>query len=156
MSRIRLALAIASLPLLAACSSTPAMTGEMCVDSADCELGLSCVEHQGAELSPVCMADCDRTMVRLCPGGEVCTPPLAGGPARDPNLGFCYLGGSTAVGDPCEGPLQCVRGAICVELSGDQSCYRACDTEDGSACEAGETCTELMDMGTNGFCLPTP
>lgn len=164
MIRIRSAWPIASLLFALACSSSPAMMGESCVDTADCEVGLSCFEHEGAETSPVCMPDCDLATTRLCAGGEVCTPPDPSGPARDPNLGVCYLGGTTEVGGDCTSDpdrpgvasLTCVRGAICVEVSDAFNCYRACDTADGSACDASETCTALEAMGTNGFCLPTP
>jgi hypothetical protein len=122
------------------------------VDSADCDEGLSCFEHEGAELSPVCMADCDLTTTRLCDDGTVCT--RASGPERPEDLGVCYLGGATEVGAPCTGNLECVAGAICVDTGDTQACFRACRTDDGAACEANETCAPLEMMGTNGFCQP--
>lgn len=139
---------------LAAVGCTSAAdVGEACTDSADCLGGLSCFIHEGASVSPVCMSDCDLTMTRLCEGGAVCTP--ATGAGRPENLGVCYLGGTTAVGQACTGNLECVRGAICVSTGGAQQCYRACRTSDMMACPAGETCTPLEGAGTNGFCQAT-
>lgn len=135
---------------LVGCSSA-ADVGDPCTDTADCLGGLSCMVHEGAEVTPVCMSDCDITTTRLCEGGAVCTPAMGAG--RPANLGVCYLGGTTAVGQACTGNLQCVRGSICVSTGGAQQCYRACTTTDGAGCEAGETCSALEGMGTNGFCV---
>jgi hypothetical protein len=148
---IRRALLLASLAL-AACTD-PALVGEECTDSADCDEELSCFEHEGAAISPVCMADCDLSTTRLCDDGTVCT--VATGPSRPAGVGVCYLGGTTDVGSPCTGNLECVAGAICVDTGDTQACFRACSTDDGSACEEGEACTALEMMGTNGFCQPT-
>ncbi|HJL15351.1 MAG TPA: hypothetical protein RMH99_06845 [Sandaracinaceae bacterium LLY-WYZ-13_1] len=145
---IRCAPLFASLALLAC--GEPALVGEECVDSADCDEGLSCFEHEGAEVSPVCMADCDLSATRRCDEGQVCT--RATGTDRPEDLGVCYLGGTTAVGEACTGNLECEAGAICVDTGDVQACFVACDTEDGAACAEGETCAPLEDMGTNGFC----
>ena len=146
----------ASLRRAAACfaCTSPAEIGDECADSADCTMGLSCFEHEGVEPSPVCMEDCDLSTQRLCSTGAVCTP--ASGPDRPADLGVCYLGGTAAVGDECNNNLQCALGTICVLSGGSQRCFRACSTDDGSACEAAETCEGLVDMGTRGYCNPTP
>ncbi len=144
----------ASLALVAALTSvgctSAADVGEACTDSADCLGGLSCFVHAGAAVSPVCMADCDLTTTRICEGGAVCTP--ATGIGRPESLGVCYLGGNTAIGQPCVGNLECVPGAVCVATGGSQQCYRACRTSDTMACPDGETCTALEGAGTDGFC----
>jgi hypothetical protein len=134
----------------AACTS-PADVGEECTDSADCMEGLSCFEHFGMAVSPVCMRDCDLDAVRLCEDGAVCleTDSTGGRPA---DLGVCYLGGSVAVGSACNGNLECVSGAVCVSVGGAQSCYEACSTDASGQCGKGEVCSPLTDMGTNGFC----
>jgi hypothetical protein len=99
------------------------------------------------------MPDCDLTTTRVCADGEVCT--RATGPDRPADLGVCYFGGATAVGSACTSNLECELGSICVSVGATQSCFRACNTDDGSACEETETCSPLEDMGTNGFCEPS-
>ncbi|MFK7987673.1 MAG: hypothetical protein AB8I08_16770 [Sandaracinaceae bacterium] len=132
-----------------------ALAGEECVDSADCDEGLSCFNHQGAATSPVCMPDCDLETTRLCGDGTVCTT-VAETPGidRPANLGVCYLGGTTAVGSACTTNLECTSGSICVNVSGAQTCYPACLTTD-DMCAAGSSCVGLEDMGDNGFCEPS-
>ena len=143
-------LALAFTALAAAGCSDPAEAGQECADSADCAEGLSCFEHAGAAVSPVCMPDCDLATTRLCGDGAVCT--RATGPDRPAELGVCYLGGTTATGSECSTNLECELGSICVMVEGAQSCYRACSTEDATTCGDGETCSPLEAMGTNGFC----
>lgn len=147
-----------SLSLLAACTE-PALVGEGCSDSTDCEVAASCFEHDGAEVTPVCMMDCDLTTTRVCADGSVCTSVTT--PDRPANLGVCYLGGTTAIGSSCTRNLECARGSICVDLTptittdAEQYCFRACRTDDTAGCAATETCNALEAMGVNGFCQTT-
>lgn len=157
---IRSASLFASLSIVA-CGS-PAMIGDECTDNADCEEGLSCFEHELSDTN-VCMEDCDLTTTRLCEGGLVCTPHTEE-TDRPPELGVCYLGGATPTGTTCQRNLECEPGSICVctgtatecmdEPETFQQCYRACRLGD-STCDAGEVCTGLEGMGTNGFCQPS-
>lgn len=138
---------------VSACTS-PANVGEECTDTSDCKGGLSCIAQGSAADAPtVCMTDCDLTMTRLCDDGSVCTTVLS--PGRDPNVGVCYLGGTTGVGSPCTANLECERGAICVDTGDMQACYRACSTDTGG-CPSGETCAPLTGAGTDGFCQAVP
>lgn len=157
---IRCAALYASLSLVA-CGS-PAMVSEECAASADCEEGLSCFTHAGSDTN-LCMADCDLTMTRLCEGGLVCTGHDSA--TRPAELGVCYLGGTTAVGESCTGNLECEAGAICICTAATdaecmtmpetfQHCYRACSVGDDT-CETGEVCVGLEGMGDNGFCQPS-
>lgn len=144
--------------LLAACTE-PAPLGEVCADTADCVEGSSCFDHDGAETTPVCMADCDLSTVRICDDGTVCT--VATGPDRPSTLGVCYLGGTVAIGSACTRNLECTGGSICVDLTptiatdAEQYCFQACRTDDATGCDATETCNALEGMGVNGFCQPT-
>lgn len=152
MSRVgtRIAL-LAAFCMLVGCTE-PGALGDACVTTDDCDEGLSCFEHEGAERSPVCMLDCDLASTRLCSDGTVCTPAYASsGASRE--LGVCYLGGATEVGASCTNGLECVAGSICVMFDdGTQTCLRACRTDDGSECGENETCEPLERMGNNGYC----
>jgi hypothetical protein len=138
---------------LAGCTS-PGEVGMACTDSADCADDLSCFAQEGAEVSPVCMRDCDRDEDRFCDDGSVCIEAFVDGSPRE--LGVCYLGGPVAIGSPCEFGVDCAQGAICVDTGDSQSCYAACTVDVEGDCGAGETCTGLEAMGTRGFCEPTP
>lgn len=139
--------------VLAGCTS-PLAVGEPCSDSSDCVEGTSCFFTSSAMDQSVCMSDCDETSTRLCGGGEVCIPAASMGIPRE--LGVCFLGGTTAVGSPCVDTFDCSLGSQCVMVGDVQSCFRACSTDDGSACEATETCEPLVGMGTKGYCAPVP
>ena len=151
----RLSVARLAVPLivlvLAGCT-TPLIVGEECTDSSDCEDGLSCFFSDSTMTTARCMQDCDDTMMRLCSGGEVCLRTARMGLPREEEV--CFLGGSTPVGSPCVDVFECAVGAICVIDGTDQSCFRACDSSDGTACQVTETCEALMGMGTNGYCVP--
>jgi len=122
--------------------------GEACTGASDCQDGLSCFNRTGAEITPVCMADCDLGTQRICDDGSVCTEREGGGD------GVCYLGGMVADGAPCESPLECLQGSICVAVSDEEKiCARACVVDDGSRCGAGQECAALMSGG--GFCRDT-
>lgn len=134
----------------AGCTS-PADVGEPCADSADCMEDLSCFARGDEN---VCMRDCDYEGERFCEDGSVCT--MATGPGRPADLGVCYLGGTTAVGSPCETNLECVQGSVCVDNDGAQTCYRACTVGVEGDCETGEVCSMLEAMGDRGFCEADP
>ena len=138
---------IVSAMLIVGCAS-PGIVGDECVNSADCDLGLSCFNRPGAAITPVCMEDCDMSSTRVCSDGTVCLARDGGG------SGVCYLGGMTAIGGACTGALDCESGAICVSSGGATSCFRACVVGDDSLCATGETCAALMSG--DGFCEPTP
>lgn len=134
--------------------TTPLIVGEECTDSADCDVGLSCFRADGSMTRAVCMYDCDDTMTRLCVDGEVCIPASTEGVLREAEV--CFLGGATPVGSPCVDTFECARGALCVTVGMEQSCYGACSTDDDSACRSTETCEGLLGMGTKGYCAPMP
>lgn len=146
MSKLSSFLMIVGLLGIAACSSDPGLLGQECVDSADCDAGLSCFNRPGGAITPVCMMDCDLATTRVCSDGSVCLMREGGG------AGVCYLGGTTAVGAACDGALDCVAGSVCVNSGGATSCFRACVVGDGARCQAGETCSALMSG--DGFCEP--
>lgn len=138
---------------LSACVD-PGEISEACSDSADCAEGLRCFERRGAEMSPVCMAGCDADATRICDDGSACIGAV--GPDMEPlDEDVCYLGGTVAIGEACEGTLDCAAGGICVDTGTEQSCFHACFTDAESPCAAGEECTALMDMGNKGFCQAT-
>ena len=138
----------------ASACTNPAAVAEPCVDSSDCDSGLTCISQSSAEPANVCMTDCDLDSVRVCADGSVCTPVMDGAPDRPANLGVCYLGGTVPVGDACGRNVQCEQGAVCVLIAEAQSCFTACVVDDGSACAEGEVCTALESMGNRGFCQP--
>lgn len=121
--------------------------GDPCIRTTDCGIGLSCVNRPGAAITPVCMADCDRTITRVCAEGSVCVMRTSGGG------GICYLGGTTPVGGACTNTVQCEAGSVCVTDGGATSCFRACIVGDGSRCLAGEMCSALTSG--DGYCAPT-
>ena len=148
MSRVPFVLVVLS---LTACSNS-FMVGEACTASSDCAEGSSCIFANPDMTEAVCMFDCDESMTRLCEGGEVCIPAAEMGVPRE--LGVCFLGGDTPVGSPCMDTFDCELGTQCVTLGMESLCFRACTVSDGSACQAGETCEELIGMGDNGYCQP--
>lgn len=138
---------------VAAGCASPLMKGQECTDSADCEVGLSCILSDSTMTTAACMEDCDLTTTRVCSGGEVCTPALSMDVPRD--AGICLLGGSTPEGSPCVDIFECVIGSICVTAGAEQSCFRACGTaDDPSRCPSSETCELLGGTGTQGYCAP--
>lgn len=156
-SGIRALCVIASFWTLAMVGCTePALVGEECVDSADCDEGLGCFEHLGAAVTPVCMADCDMTTALTCADGSACIQALnPDGTSREAEV--CYLGGSVAVGESCLNggtatTLVCEQGSICVVTGDTATCRVPCFIDDADGCAEGETC-ESLASGT-GFCLP--
>lgn len=167
MTRVRAAL-LTSLASLSIACTNPLDIGEECNDSAQCMEGMSCIFRDATRTIAVCMEDCTVAVTRLCEGGPACIPAeLSDGTPRE--FGVCFLGGPTAVGEPCVDSFECALGALCVgqdplgapgepiECPRDTcACLLSCDTADGSNCAAGETCTALLDMGTNGYCAAAP
>ncbi|MGF1468291.1 MAG: hypothetical protein ACFCGT_19385 [Sandaracinaceae bacterium] len=136
--------------LLMGCSSPPGDVGEACRTSDNCLEGLTCTDRAGAEVTPVCMADCDPSTDRLCSDGTVC---IGFEDEEELEGGVCYLGGETAIGAPCELATDCVPGAVCV-LDGatdEQTCFGACRTDDDT-CPEGESCQAVEDSDFAGFC----
>lgn len=164
-ARISLLISLASLSI--ACTN-PLDVGEECNDTAQCMEGMSCIYGDASRTSAVCMLDCTVASTRLCDGGQVCIPAeLGDGTPRE--FGVCFLGGPTPAGEACVDSFECALGALCIGqnplgAAGDPiecprdtcACLVSCDTADGSNCAEGDTCTALLDMGTNGYCAPAP
>ncbi len=100
--------------------------------------------HVGiTETSPACNIlgdDCGAGA--WCPPPELTARPLA-----------CQFAGSVAVGEACEGPLDCVGNASCFDFGGGPVCANLCPKSDfGAACAGGGSCEEAG--AEYGICVP--
>jgi len=84
-----------------------------------------------------------------CPEGSWCPPTALTGSRR-----ACIAAGSTALGQPCAGPADCVGNASCFDLGTGPVCAPLCPAgEFDAACASGGTC---QPAGPDyGVCRPS-
>ena len=114
--------------------------GRVCSSADPCGDGFVCV--RAADEVSRCMARCDG--LTMCSDGSACLELTSG------TQSVCWLGGTTPVGETCEGNLECVRAARCVRFGADDApvCAPVCDpTDSDTMCGADETCTPLENAG---------
>ena len=122
--------------------------GEPCVDSTECNSGLSCFKY-------VCRTICEPAAESTgCPSDKLCHLPLevTDGDLYGTGRGVCLsrdpAGGN--IGDPCYADLACQVNLVCLH---NDRCVEVCNPENESSCPAAnEYCMLQNDLGT-GFCL---
>ena len=116
--------------------------GEAC-DTGRCPEASLCLEVIQGE-SPICLATCQQ-IGEACEQGGSCIGTTSS------EQGVCY-GGTTALGEPCQGDVDCAAGLSCVSLAvgAPSVCVRACE-QPGSLCEDGALC---LGDATASACLP--
>jgi hypothetical protein len=84
-----------------------------------------------------------------CPEGSWCPPTALTGSRR-----ACIAAGTTALGQPCAGPADCVGNASCFDLGTGPVCAALCPAGDfDAACASGGTC---QPAGPDyGVCRPS-
>jgi hypothetical protein len=84
-----------------------------------------------------------------CPEGSWCPPTALTGSRR-----ACVAAGSTALGQPCAGPADCVANASCFDLGEGPVCAALCPAADFDAgCPSGGTCQPAAP--DYGVCRPS-
>lgn len=147
---------------------------EGCFDSSDCDVGRVCDVDDG-EVFGRCFRSCDPLAPTSCvgeltscfPTGVGCagTCRQANNDARGANCAgdnlcgvnlLCIVGRCRGQCDATGQGLACEPDEVCLPASTacpEQGfCAPSCNLEDGSACDAGDSCLEFD--GCDGFCFP--
>lgn len=120
------------------------VVGQPCSASDPCPANFDCAPDRTGELR--CAYVCEFGVDTICVDGSVCLPIGSMGDA-------CYAGGTAGIGGDCSSHLDCVRGAICLQVTGatiSPRCYRGCNYGETNTCPGSAYCSPAS--GGSGYC----
>jgi hypothetical protein len=137
------ALAVVSC-VIAGCHGSVA--GRLC-DRSACPANFECVVAGDGMYR--CMQSCSLNET-VCTDGSACLPVM--GPTGTMSS-VCYLGGMTAIGQPCTAIGDCTRTGVCIQsqTTGQTACFVGCNLDGSHMCPGGGACQPTIG-NTEGFC----